>query len=140
MTRGAFAVALTLAAVARAYNDSPDEPLYPITSIDKELITLAESKDAKSDALAVREVLSRGADPSAKGDYNYTALMWSIVRHKPDVVDVLLDAGADTEFTNVWGTLAIDCHSAQRPDTSVVFARSQGVTRCFSRRGRGSLR
>merc|ERR1711998_670365 len=44
------------------------------------------------------------------GDYNYTALMWSVVRDQPpDVVQELLDAGADAslERINAWGRNAM---------------------------------
>ena len=69
--------------------------------------------------------------------------MVQIVRHKPDVVQVLLDAGADTEFTNVWG----EPPAARPPPTAPLYRthvghlwRVQAATRCSSRHGRDSLR
>ena len=42
------------------------------------------------------------------GEYNYTALMWAVVRHhSPDCVNTLLNAGANTEAVNAWGRNAL---------------------------------
>ena len=47
---------------------------------------------------AVQKLLDDGASPSSHGDYNYTALMWAIVRRAPDHVHTLLEAGADVDI------------------------------------------
>jgi len=47
-------------------------------------------------AAAVRALLVRGADVNAKEPlHRQTALMWAVARQRPDVVKVLIEAGAD---------------------------------------------
>jgi ankyrin repeat protein len=47
-------------------------------------------------AAAVRALLVRGADVNAKEPlHRQTALMWAVAQRRPDVVEVLLEAGAD---------------------------------------------
>jgi uncharacterized protein len=47
-------------------------------------------------ALAVKTLLAHGADVNAKeNEHHQTALMWAVAQHHPDVVTLLIDAGAD---------------------------------------------
>ena len=80
--------------------------LRGVNPLNLELIKLVSSKE-RAPVAAVQKLLDDGASPSSHGDYNYTALMWAIVRRAPDHVHTLLEAGADTEFTNAWGRNAI---------------------------------
>ena len=45
---------------------------------------------------AVRCVLKQGADVNAKDSRGYSALWWAILQEKPEIVGILLDAGAKT--------------------------------------------
>ena len=84
-------------------------------TINQQLIELASEKK-KEDIAAVQGLLDQGADPSFFGEYNYTALMWSVVRKKPGVARVVLEAGADTEARNAWGRNAafVSCPARRR--------------------------
>ena len=69
--------------------------LRGVNPLNLELIKLVSSKE-RAPVAAVQKLLDDGASPSSHGDYNYTALMWAIVRRAPDHVHTLLEAGADT--------------------------------------------
>ena len=60
-----------------------------------------QAKGADDPSL-VSELLSNGASPSASGLYNYTAIMWAVVRHKVATLQALLDAGGDPSPINAW--------------------------------------
>ena len=45
---------------------------------------------------AVRCVLKQGADVNAKDSRGYSALWWAILEENPEIVEILLDAGAKT--------------------------------------------
>lgn len=86
-----------------------DDDRYGLTGVDPLNLKLVELTSSKAAApvAEVQRLLEDGASPSSHGEYNYSALMWSIVRQRPDYVKALLEAGADTEFTNAWGRNAI---------------------------------
>ncbi|EOD21542.1 hypothetical protein EMIHUDRAFT_207257 [Emiliania huxleyi CCMP1516] len=73
-----------------------DEDAYAgeASTVDGQLISLVQAKGADDPSL-VSELLSNGASPSASGLYNYTAIMWAVVRHKVATLQALLDAGGD---------------------------------------------
>lgn len=101
-------LALLACAIAAIRADDAEESRFPVPKgLDAQLLEIVQAKVQKgvtrNDGSVVKELLTKGADASAVGEYNYTALMWAIVRHKPDVVQHLLDAGADTEYINAWG-------------------------------------
>merc|ERR1711998_764552 len=73
---------------------------------DLELFNLCESREGGTPE-QIADVLERGASPSVQGEYNYTALMWTAVRHKTAQARMLLEAGADTELINAWGRNAL---------------------------------
>lgn len=82
---------------------------------DEALFNMCESKTAGSPDEVVA-ILKAGASPSVQGEYNYTALMWTVVRKKPQQARLLLEAGADTETINAWGRNAMfigeRCHAS----------------------------
>ena len=80
-----------------------DEDAYAgeASTVDGQLISLVQAKGADDPSL-VSELLSNGASPSASGLYNYTAIMWAVVRHKVATLQALLDAGGDPSPTNAW--------------------------------------
>ena len=80
--------------------------LAGVNPLNLQLVQLASAKEAAPTA-AIEKLLVDGASPSSHGEYNYSALMWAIVKRRPEHVKVLLEAGADTEFTNAWGRNAI---------------------------------
>ena len=94
---------------------------------DEALVQLLSSKKNTSPA-AVWELLASGSSPSAVSDYNYTALMWSVVRHKPpEVVRVLLEAEADIEAINAWGRNAMFLAAWERQTESMRLMLEHGA-------------
>ncbi|MGG1660916.1 ankyrin repeat domain-containing protein [Brevibacillus sp. NRS-1366] len=51
----------------------------------------------------VRYLLGTGADPNYKGQYDYTALRWAVIKESESIVKLLLDAGADPNSTDMVG-------------------------------------
>jgi Inner membrane component of T3SS, cytoplasmic domain/Ankyrin repeats (many copies) len=49
---------------------------------------------SSGDVDAVKALLARGADPSARGSDGLSALNHALALHRPEIVDVLLDHGA----------------------------------------------
>ena len=82
---------------------------------DNQVFKLCKSR-TDGTAEQIRALLDSGASPSVQGEYNYTALMWTIVRHKPAVARVLLEAGADPEPINAWGRNAMFLAAWEKAD------------------------
>ena len=80
---------------------------YVLSTEDTELFELMQFKTEDDLADRVQALLDRGANPSVQSEYNYTALMWSIVRNHQSSTRVLAQAGADSESINAWGRNAI---------------------------------
>ena len=67
-------------------------PRTPIATGETPIMTCASSGSTE----AVRMLIVRGADVNAKEpSENQTALMWAAAEHHPDVVQALIEAGAD---------------------------------------------
>ena len=95
-----------LSACAVCAQEAPAER-YPGSEVDKRFIKLISRKSPTTTEEVVDMIENEGANPSHLGEYNYTGLMWSIVRKKPDILKLLLKYGADTEPINAWGRNAM---------------------------------
>jgi len=102
-----FIALLLIAAGGFETQASTDDTDAGSNEADSHLIKLVSAKDSKLTPSEVSSLLANGASPSAIGDYNYTALMWSIVRHTSDVSRLLVERGADLERVNAWGRNAL---------------------------------
>lgn len=49
----------------------------------------------------VQELIVSGVNLNHQDEYGYTALIWAASYSKPDMVKLLLEAGADDEITDV---------------------------------------
>jgi hypothetical protein len=56
---------------------------------------------------AVKYFLEQGIDPNGGNKTGLNALHWAANRGKPETVKLLLEAGADTEFVNMYGGTVI---------------------------------
>jgi len=72
-------------------------------SLGEELISATKVKDADK----VINLLSAGADPNYKGQYDYTALRWAVIKESETICKLLLDAGADPNSKDMVGDTAI---------------------------------
>eukprot|EP00965_Chrysotila_dentata_P230521 6197822-Pleurochrysis_carterae.AAC.1 len=111
------AIAATHAAVESSHRSSCVSGCT-VDQLNERLILLSSQLDS-TDVDEVRAVIKQGADPSHSGMYNYTALMWSIVRKKTDVLHLLLESGADTESINAWGRNALYIAAWERNEPAV---------------------
>ena len=105
-----FAVAAAAEWTEEAVGHDPSHDRYGLAGVNPlnlELIKVTSEAEEPASVAAIQKLLGDGASPSSHGDYNYSALMWSIVKRRPEHVQLLLEAGADTEFTNAWGRNAI---------------------------------
>ena len=105
-----FAVAAAAEWTEEAVGHDPSHDRYGLAGVNPlnlELIKVTSEAEEPASVAAIQKLLGDGASPSSHGDYNYSALMWSIVKRRPEHVKLLLEAGADTEFTNAWGRNAI---------------------------------
>ncbi|MED3499085.1 ankyrin repeat domain-containing protein [Brevibacillus agri] len=68
-------------------------------SLGEELILATKAKDENK----VRELLGAGADPNYKGQYDYTALRWAVIKESENIVKLLLNAGADPNSRDIVG-------------------------------------
>lgn len=89
-----------LAVVARAQE-------IELSTVDTELLELCLSKKVAENPERARELIEQGANASVVDQYKYSGVMWTVVRHRPSVLDVLLEHGADTEAINTWGRNAL---------------------------------
>lgn len=48
-----------------------------------------------------QELITSGVNLNHQDEYGYTALIWAASYSKPDMVKLLLDAGADKDITDV---------------------------------------
>ena len=61
-----------------------------LAPLDKELFDIVQTKQPHAEvANKVRKLLKQGANPSVQGEYNYTALMWVMVRGHQEAASVL---------------------------------------------------
>jgi len=68
-------------------------------SLGEELILATKAKDENK----VRELLGAGADPNYKGQYDYNALRWAVIKESENIVKLLLKAGADPNSRDMVG-------------------------------------
>ena len=102
-----FIALLLVAAGGFETQAGADDADAGLNEADSNLIKLVSAKDSKLTPSEVSNLLANGASPSAIGDYNYTALMWSIVRHASGISRLLVERGADLERVNAWGRNAL---------------------------------
>ncbi|MYD88492.1 MAG: hypothetical protein F4Y14_21450, partial [Acidobacteria bacterium] len=67
------------------------------------IVAAAEAGDAG----AVRDLLAAGADVDAASVDGATALHWAVHRDLPELVQLLVDAGADASVSNRYGVQPI---------------------------------
>jgi len=62
---------------------------------------------AKSDLSQVSALLSRGANPNERDASGWTALMYAAHNAGPEIIEALLQAGADVKLRSFGGQLAL---------------------------------
>lgn len=72
---------------------------------------------------AVKRALESGTDVNAPGKYGYTPLMIAVMWNRTDIVELLLDAGADVKATNRAGHIASDMVAEGNNQISLLLAR-----------------
>ena len=134
--RRALAFVLSLAAVC-ASRTWDELKLDPESEALFELVKTRKTDDKHSIVSEVRKLLDEGANPSTQGEYNYTALMWTVVRDHQDATSVLLEAGAETEAVNAWGRNALFLAAWDGRDDSMkaMLANGANVSGCADHDG-----
>ncbi len=89
---------------------------------EKDLILAAE--DGRLEI--VRRLLRTGANPNAKSEGDFTALMWAAARGHLEVVTALLESGADLSARTRKGRTAIDIAAQEGHDHVVAVLRANG--------------
>jgi uncharacterized protein len=51
--------------------------------------------------IKVQELIAANVNLNSQDEYGYTALIWAASYSKPDMVKLLLEAGADDEITDI---------------------------------------
>ena len=125
-----IACALVAPSLQQERYDTPLDPArtwdLPRDSLDDRLLDVCQTRN-KTTAADAQAAIDAGGNPSAVGDYNYTALMWAIVRHKNDLVHTLLENGADPEPVNAWGRNAIFIAAWEGDDAVMADLIAHGV-------------
>ena len=49
----------------------------------------------------VQELIAQNVDLNIQDEYGYTALIWAACYNKPEIVKLLVEAGADREITDI---------------------------------------
>ncbi len=92
-------VFLALAVLLCSGVASAAPPLDAVRRLDVPLVEAVRQGDAN----AVRALLESGADVDATTPDGATALLWAVHTDQPELVGLLLAAGADVEISNRYG-------------------------------------
>lgn len=90
---------------------SPSDPMQHILSASSALLEAVQAGNTED----VKQALKDGADVNAKDKHNTTALMFASLLSSADILNILLEAGAET-----------DIQEAHKGWTALMFAADQG--------------
>ena len=89
------------------------------------------------DTAGVKALLEKGADPNSRNGLDFTPIYLAAASHQPEVVDLLLKAGAKSDATSIYGTpLSFACVTGNAVDgkkfldmgANASFQRGDGMT------------
>ncbi|RNA17077.1 ankyrin repeat and MYND domain-containing 2 [Brachionus plicatilis] len=106
--------------VEEAFNYIKSDKLTKIDCVDDHGTTPLQYAAFRGHEDICRLLISKGADVNAKTqDQGYSALMFAAIANKVNIVSLLLDNNADTEYTNVIGRTAAQMASFVNSNESV---------------------
>ena len=84
-------------------SDSADEPIDPIRYVDSNGDHMLHVAARSGDVRTVELLIKSGQNIDEKGDMGYTALHYAYAHNRRDVIDLLINYGANKDVLNEFG-------------------------------------
>ncbi len=116
----ALAIATPLALRQDPVRKSTDPPLMSRGKYCQDLFMAIDRRDTK----AVKDLLKSGADPNSRNGLEFTPLYIAAASWQPDVVQILLDAGAKVNVNTTYGNeLTFAAFTGDLPAAQILLAK-----------------